>query len=30
MSEAMQTVGLGEAQAADLFPEVNEEINDLF
>ena len=30
MTEAIQTVGLGNAEAADIFPEVNEEINDLF
>jgi multiple sugar transport system substrate-binding protein len=30
MSEAMDSVGLGEAKAADVMPSANEEINDLF
>ncbi len=30
MTEAMDSIGLGEAKAADILPAANEEINDLF
>jgi hypothetical protein len=30
MTEAMDSIGLGEAAAADVLPAANAEINDLF
>ncbi|MEO1441123.1 MAG: sugar ABC transporter substrate-binding protein, partial [Chloroflexota bacterium] len=30
MDEAMESIALGQAEAAEILPEVNEEVNDLF